>query len=176
MANFNFAIKVILRHEGGLVDNPADPGGVTNYGICFRLIKTEGIDIDRDGDVDADDIRNITREQASAIFKERFWDANNYGSIGDDVLATKIFDVCVNTGPKQAHVIVQRALCALGRQVTVDGALGPKSWAAIHACDPKKLTQAICEAQAAFYIALASKRPQLSQFLKGWLKRASWAG
>jgi len=33
---FDQAVEVILKHEGGLADNPNDPGGITNFGISKR--------------------------------------------------------------------------------------------------------------------------------------------
>jgi lysozyme family protein len=174
MSEFAVALPIILAHEGGLVDNPADPGGVTDFGISLRFLQEHGLDLNGDGDVDGDDIRGLTHDQAGDIYRHYFWDANDYSRIADQTLATKVFDVCVNSGPHQAHTLVQRALCAVGQIVTVDGALGAKSFAAIAAADAAKLTQAICDAQADFYRNLAKQKPQLAQFLSGWLKRAAW--
>jgi lysozyme family protein len=62
MSDFNQAVKVILQHEGGYVDNPNDPGGATNYGISLRFLADhpESGDFNGDGEVDAEDIANMT--------------------------------------------------------------------------------------------------------------------
>ena len=43
MEEFNRAVKKVLHHEGGYVNDPSDPGGETKYGISNKsgtLIKT----------------------------------------------------------------------------------------------------------------------------------------
>lgn len=41
MSDFNLAIPSVLRHEGGLVDDSSDPGGITNFGISKRCLSPE---------------------------------------------------------------------------------------------------------------------------------------
>ena len=57
MADFQLALAFTLKQEGGLVDNPADPGGLTNYGIALNVHP----------ELTADDIRTMTPERAAAI-------------------------------------------------------------------------------------------------------------
>ena len=33
--NFNRSVEAVLKHEGGFVNHPADPGGATNKGITI---------------------------------------------------------------------------------------------------------------------------------------------
>ncbi|MGR3585419.1 MAG: glycosyl hydrolase 108 family protein, partial [Pseudooceanicola nanhaiensis] len=54
----------ILRREGGYVNDPGDPGGATNFGVTVHTMRRLGLDLDGDGDVDAADVRRLTREQA----------------------------------------------------------------------------------------------------------------
>jgi hypothetical protein len=82
--NFSRAYGVVVGIEGGLVDDPADPGGLTKYGISKRQYP----------DVD---IRNLTLEQAKAIYLRDYWnthdlDALEYGK------ALLVFDTAVNGG------------------------------------------------------------------------------
>lgn len=174
MADFNSAVAIILLHEGGLVSDAADPGGITNYGISLRFLQEHDLDENQDGEVDGDDIKGLTHDEAADLYRRYFWMANGYDHIDDQTLATKIFDVCVNAGAKRAHILLQRALNALGANLPEDGQLGPTTWAALRGAAPADLTQAICAAQANFYRNLVQEKPQLAKFLAGWLKRAAW--
>lgn len=174
MANFAAAIPHVLAHEGGFVNDPKDPGGATNYGISLRWLSTQGLlgDFDADGDVDADDIRKMTRAQATEIYRTKWWNAYGYGSIDSQAVATKVFDLSVNMGPKQAHKLLQRALNRLGQPLTADGILGPKTLRATNQAKEHVLLAHLRDEAGNFYTDLANRRPELSKFLRGWLRRA----
>jgi lysozyme family protein len=72
MAVFETAIDVVLRHEGGFVNNVHDSGGATNFGISLRFLRDypgDG-DFDGDGDVDIDDIRKMTLTDAKRVYRK----------------------------------------------------------------------------------------------------------
>ena len=91
MADFNKAIAIILKHEGGYVNDPDDPGGETNMGITKR-------------DFPHLDITNLTVEQAKEIYKEKYWDTINGDDITNQTVATQIFDFGVNAGVNVHHL------------------------------------------------------------------------
>ena len=37
MSNFDKCLQIILHHEGGYVNHPEDPGGMTNLGVTKRV-------------------------------------------------------------------------------------------------------------------------------------------
>lgn len=78
MANYQLIIPIILKHEGGLTDDPYDRGGITNYGISLKFAQStkdkELLDIDKDGDIDREDIKKLTKERAIEVYKKHFWD------------------------------------------------------------------------------------------------------
>jgi lysozyme family protein len=164
MASFDLAIPTVLEHEGGLSENPSDPGGATKYGISLRYLQSENLDIDRDGDVDADDIRALTREQAVQLYRSKFW---MYEWVKDQSVATKLLDMAVNMGPKQAHKLLQ---AALGLQE--DGVIGPETQHATNGAKPENLLRELRARVAAFYCKLVLHRPRLTVFLLGWMRRA----
>lgn len=174
MASFAAAIPETLRFEGGYVDDPADPGGATDYGISLRFLKGELLDLDHDGDVDADDVRGLTPEAASEIYRHFFWDRFGYGRIADQRVANKVFDAGVNIGPPRAIRLLQRSLCACGHPVEVDGSFGDKTLAAVNGSDPVRLLREMCQEHATYYRTLVELKPQLGKFLKGWLRRAHY--
>lgn len=168
-AQFEYAVNVVLEHEGGYVNDPKDPGGATQWGISLRFLKQLGHevgDLDGDGDIDVDDIRSMTREQAVAIYRERFWDKYRYGEIDDLALATKVFDLAVNMGSNRAHRLLQRALHAVGqRDVVVDGILGSKTRKAANAACPGALLAALRSEAAGYYRSLVLRDPTVRRFL-----------
>ena len=178
MADFDQAIGTVLAHEGGLADDPDDPGGITNFGISLRFLRATGDlllgDVDGDGDLDGDDIRAMTAERAARLYKAHFWDVWGYGRIADQAVATKVFDTAVNVGPAEANRILQRAVNEVGTAgLDVDGVLGPKTLAAVNAADPGRLLGALRAEQATFYGDLVDRNPRLGKYLKGWLRRAA---
>jgi lysozyme family protein len=124
-------------------------------------------DFDKDGDVDAADIRAMTEAQAAAIYKSQWWDRYRYGDIHDQAVATKVFDLSVNMGPVRAHSLLQQALRSADKPVPVDGEMGPKTIAAVNAAEPRILLAALRSEAGGFYRKLDKRA-----FLAGWLRRA----
>lgn len=128
--NFEKAVKVILKNEMGFVNNPFDPGGVTNYGISLRFLKGLGYDkdgnldgdIDQDGDVDKDDIAALTPAKAEQFYYDHFWKKLRCDNIECEMLRLHMFDMGVNAGTKRAAKIVQELLT-----IKEDGIIGPIS-------------------------------------------------
>jgi lysozyme family protein len=36
-SNFNRSLLLLLKHEGGYVNHPSDPGGMTNLGVTAKV-------------------------------------------------------------------------------------------------------------------------------------------
>lgn len=181
-----FAIARTLPLEGGLVDNPKDPGGITDFGVSLRYALAEVklhpdtvrfFDVDHDGHVDRKDIAGLTQDRAADIFHQCWWIPGWYANLQPDLIAWKCFDIAVNTGPNRAALLLQKALSATGSPVPIDGSIGPRSVMAVAAQAAKDkgaaLLAAIRREQADFYRGLAAREPDLKLFLKGWLNRAA---
>ena len=179
MSNFETAITILLKHEGGFVNNVHDAGGITNYGVSLRFLKDhpELGDFDHDGDVDADDIKNMSEDDAKNVYKTCWWDKFNYGLINDQTIATKTFDYSVNMGAKRAHIILQTALnTAFNLNLTCDGSLGKMSFSAINNIisddDKQQFISAYSDATWEFYKKLITNNPDYEEFRNGWKNRA----
>lgn len=177
MADFMTAHQFAAKWEGGLADHPDDPGGMTNYGISLRWLRSEGPnvgDIDGDGDIDADDIRALTYKRAAALFREKFWDAYRLGEL-PQLAATCHYDCAVNTGPRQATLLTQRACNRLvgpyGTKLVVDGIFGANTRAFLMKHTTLKLVDTMIALREDFYRDLAAAKPELAVFEKGWLNR-----
>lgn len=111
MSNFQTLIERVLGHEGGYVNDPADPGGETKWGISKRSYPHLNI-------------ATLTRQEAISIYKKDFWDPLKADRLHDGV-AYQLLDSAVNSGINQSIRFLQRAL-----GVADDGIFGPASLAA----------------------------------------------
>jgi len=180
MSTFEAAIPVVMQHEGGWVDNPADPGGETNWGWSTLTIKRLGLtaaDLGIPGPLFTPGyLKKMPKAKAEELYRIHFWDKFGYGNVADQTAATKMVDSAINMGPKRAAEFAQRACNTLGANppLSVDGSLGAKSWAAINACNPEDFVRAFGDEMAAYYERIILKTPTLGVFRKNWLKRATW--
>lgn len=173
--NFEKALEKTLEHEGGFVNDVDDSGGATNFGISLRFLKAEGyeLDLDNDGDTDAEDMKLLDVDTAGEIYKEYFWDKWGYDSIRHADVAAKMFDMSVNMGARQAHKITQRACNKMGMNLVVDGIAGTQTRNTINSIDnADALLEGLKMEQVAFYNRLVEQKPVLNKFIKGWTRRA----
>lgn len=145
------AIDFVLSYEGGLVDNPADPGGLTNFGISSRSYPSV-------------DIRNLTREEASNIYRRDYWNSV-HGDELPEALAIATFDAAVNQGPGTAKRMLQVAL-----RVGVDGIIGPKTIKAAHDGGLGAVVRFLSE-RAVRYHETMRDVPGLNVFAHNWYFR-----
>lgn len=157
---FNKAIKTVLKHEGGYVNNPTDPGGETKYGISKRSYPYLNI-------------ATLSVDDAIDIYYKDWWSKYNFDTFIHPTLAGKMFDTAVNMGMKRAIKLLQRALTSVGNQDIIDdGIIGSKTINAMNNSNEKELLAAFRSEQASYYRVLITKKPKYSVFKKGWLKRA----
>lgn len=174
MSEFLAAWPTVLRHEGGYVNNPNDPGGATKYGISLRWLKAQGLHGDVNGDlvVDIRDIQALTLDTAAAFYRVQWWDKYQFGRLQAQPIATKLFDTAVNIGTPRAVTFAQQAVFVVGgATIDTDGQLGPNSILAINSSPATALLAAFQGLQAEYYRRLA-QNPKLAGFLAGWLNRA----
>lgn len=162
-ADFSAAVERVLADEGGFVENAADPGGATNFGISAR----EYPDLD---------IAHLTRNAAIAIYYRDWWLKYDFGRL-PSAIAAKTFDLAVNIGPGHAITCMQRALRATGHAVREDGAIGDRTARAAAMAPGDALLAALRSEAAGYYRAVAAltrgaRDDDDLEFLNGWLKRA----
>ena len=174
---FDKAITFSLKWEGGRNFNiingkpvikgnaKADLGGATAYGITWATLKNAH----KAGIVSHDDICKLTVDEAKLIYKKNFWDRYGWEQFEYPV-ALCCLDCCINHG--RFASILQRAVIDCGQLVIVDGKFGPKTFAALKACEPLKLAKAIYNQRKKYYEKLITRNPSQEKFRKGWFKRA----
>lgn len=166
MANVEKLAPLILKWEGGFVNDPDDLGGATNMGVTIGAWKSCGYDKDGDGDIDVDDLHLLTREDViNRVLKPHYWDRWKADLIQNQPLANILVDWVWASG---AHgiKIPQRLL-----GVTVDGIVGPKTIAAVNSRNPRELFDLIKIARFDFIEDICRKRPANNKFRRGWLNR-----
>ncbi len=151
MAKFELAIPLTLRNEGDLVDNSADPGGLTNFGLSKRSYPNL-------------DIRHLTVEQATEIYRRDFW---KFDGINDQALANKIFDMSVNMGA-MAFRVLQRSL-----GMPLNDIYSSKVEAAVNNSEPVSLLAHYKAELASHYRWIVQQNPKEAIFLPNWLRRAA---
>ena len=173
------AAGFVRKWEGGYVDDPADPGGVTKYGVSLRWLRAIGLDVDHDGDVDADDVRALTPELALDLFRQRFWNGLYLDEV-PGLPAVAIFDAAVNCGMVRSVRLAQQC-CNFypGLHLIEDGTFGPVTRARIESIvlDNPQAERAfaarLLSAREQFYRNLVQRKPELAKFLNGWINRVN---
>lgn len=161
MANFLDAIDKVLEHEGGFVNNPLDTGGATNYGITQRVY---GAYVGRK--VSVDEMKNMPKGNAVAIYKKNYWDKIQGDKIKDYAVAFTLFDQAVNRGISGAVKQAQKIL-----NITQDGVAGSGFVYALNAASPKTFLDQYLAASEQAYRNIVANNPSQATFLKGWLNR-----
>jgi lysozyme family protein len=157
-SNWDQSFKQMLASEGGYVNHPSDPGGMTNLGVTKRVWEEW---VGRESN--EKEMRSLTPEMVEPLYKRKFWDACKCDELptGVDYL---VFDFAVNAGPGRSAKILQTAV-----GVPADGGIGPITLAAVKAQDPTELIQKFSDAKEDFYRSLIT----FETFGKGWLNRVA---
>ncbi len=156
--NFAQSFELVLKSEGGFVNNPKDPGGMTNLGCTKRVWEafvghavTEA------------DMRALLPADVQPIYKTNYWDAVNcdHLPLGLDYV---VFDCSINSGPVRAAKILQGAL-----QLPRSGSVDTETLAAANAADRMELIQKYQETRLAFLHGLST----WDDFGRGWSNRVA---
>jgi len=156
--NFDDALKAILHHEGGYVNHPSDPGGMTNLG-CTKRVWEEWVG----HPVDEKTMRGLTPADVAPLYKTKYWDKIK----GDDLptgVDYAVFDAAINSGPGRAAKWLQQAVGAVP-----DGAIGAGTLAKVAAMDAEDIVEKYQATRLAFMQSL----PTWDTFGKGWSRRVT---
>jgi lysozyme family protein len=141
------AVELILKHEGGYVNHPSDPGGETNWGISKRAYPQL-------------DIKNLSRNDAIAIYRRDYWERCRCDEL-PGAMALSVFDFAVNAGVRRAIITLQRSI-----GVRDDGILGPITMTHAKQSDRGAVIR-YAELRISFYRGLKT----WATFGRGWTAR-----
>jgi lysozyme family protein len=150
--NFDQALAIVLKHEGGYVNHPSDPGGETNFGITKAVAQRNGYH---------GDMRDIPMDVVARIYRKGYWDAVRADEMPQEVRYA-VFDAAVNSGPGQAIRWLQRAV-----NVKDDGVLGPQTLLAVRMQNPEVLLRRVLAQRLKFMSGLSN----WPAFSRGWARR-----
>ena len=159
IANLEQAMKLVLAHEGGYSNHPADPGGATNLGVTQKVYDAYR---QRKGQK-LQSVRAIGTEEVNTIYKRQYWDAVKADDLPSG-LDYAVFDYAVNSGPARAIKDLQRVV-----GVAVDGVVGNVTLAAIQQQDVFAIIDGLCERRMAFLRSLKTWKT----FGRGWASRVA---
>lgn len=168
-------IDDVITTEGGYVNDPADAGGETNYGITLAVARANGY---------IGEMKKMPRHVAVSIYTQRYVKAPRFDHILalNTEIGIELIDTGVNMGPTQAAMFLQRWLNALNdtgsryQPLFVDGRLGEISSAALEAYlkwrgkdGQKVLLNALNSSQALRYLEISESKASQKKFLFGWM-------
>jgi lysozyme family protein len=159
ISNWQKSFELMLKSEGGFVNHPSDPGGMTNLGVTKATWENW---VGRESD--EAEMRGLTPEKVEPLYKKKYWDAVRGDEIENGGVAYLLFDFAVNAGVGRSIKTLQTAV-----GVTPDGGFGPMTMAAVQAIDPVELIEKFSQAKEDFYRSLTT----FSTFGKGWLNRVA---
>lgn len=162
MADFLPAFDAMIQNEGGykLTSVKGDRGGQTYAGIARKRWP------DWVGWIDIDHGEIPETEQVRAFYRRNFWDRVRGDDIEHQDIARNLFDFAVNAGPVTAIKLAQIVVGTAS-----DGALGPKTLAALNAADPAHFVALYALAKIARYRDIVTKDRSQAKFLLGWVNR-----
>lgn len=183
MADVKKLSPLVSRWEGGFVNDNTDKGGATNMGITLKTWQSIGYDKDGDGDIDANDVRLLTRDDFHPVLKQ-YWNRWRGDYIKNQSIANILVD-WVWTSGKWGVIIPQRLL-----GLSDDGIVGTKTLSAVNSADPKEFFNKVFQAKKSFFEDIAenslkayekkiqrkaTQKEKLEftqyRFLDGWLNR-----
>jgi len=164
--NWEMFFDMLMKHEGGFTDDQKDRGnsqgdGHGNEGSTMLGVTSKNWARHTGKPAPKDVMKALTKDDVKPLYKKNYWDAVKADQLpsGVDISCA---DLCVNAGPKQASVILQRAVGA-----TADGKIGPMTIKATYDRPVKEVLDNYYQGREGFY----RKLDDYSHFGRGWSRR-----
>lgn len=159
--NFEKAFRAVLKHEGGFVNHPDDPGGMTNLGVTRTVWQNWN-----GRKVSEQEMRALTPQDVEPLYRGRFWNPIRGDELPSGV-DYAVFDAAVNSGTVRAIKWLQQAV-----GIEPDGKFGPRTMAAVAEKEPDEIVEEVCARRMAFLQRL----PIWKVFGRGWRNRVAEVG
>jgi lysozyme family protein len=152
--SFKECLDLVLKSEGGWVNNPKDPGGETNLGVTKRVWEEYvGHPVES--------LKKLTKEDVAPLYELKYW-RPCYAEVLPRGLDFVMFSMAVNAGPGRAVKLLQSVIGCVP-----DGVIGPRTRRLISDSNSATLITKFSEARREYYRTLKT----FPIFGKGWLSR-----
>ena len=168
MSDFEVALDLILKHEGGFTSDTLDNGNKLpdgRLGSTMLGVTQKNWENFLGKKVTHDDMKALTKSDVAEFYKKNYWDLCKCSQIKVGV-SYVVMDLSVNAGVKRAVATAQQAAGC-----TVDFIMGPRTLGAINDCDSREFIEKFSNAKTEFYKGLVNTKPDQARFLLGWLNR-----
>lgn len=159
IGNFPACLAITRKWEGGDVNHPKDPGGLTSRGVT----QARGAAYRKKRRLSYKSVTEWTDGEVDEFYRLEFW----YPVRGDQLPAgvdLSTWDYGVNSGTSRSVKKLQKVV-----GVAQDGKIGTITLDAIAARDPAAIVVAHCDARLTFLRGLSI----WSTFGKGWARRVA---
>lgn len=156
-------IDGVLHREGGFVNDAADKGGATNYGITAATL---GLHRQLGRPATVEEVKAMTVAEARDIYRQRYVVAPGFETLPAWAIPILVDDA-VLSGPKAAVTTLQQVL-----GVPADGVLGPKTRQALAVKDPQAFVRDFAKARVLRFARIVQGNPAQARFIVGWCARA----
>lgn len=162
MSSIEQMIAHVIDREGGYVNNSSDRGGPTKYGITLATLHDW-----RKCPVSLYDVQQLTVDEATKIYRKRYFDDPGISAITDQPVLEELFDYGITSGPGTAVKALQKAL-----DVPTDGAIGPVTLRVIrNVTNWPALFWRIKAERLELVLRYIGRDPSQSIFADGWANR-----
>ncbi|MBF4456091.1 hypothetical protein IRT38_12060 [Acinetobacter sp. SK-43] len=174
--NIEQYLDELIKREGGYVNNPADRGGATKYGITEAVARASGF---------KGHMRDLPLVVAKDIYRKQYWISPRFEQVNtiSAAVAEELLDTGVNCGTGFAKPLLQRALNLLNNQgkggwpdLVIDGVYGSATLNALKTYMSKRgregekvLVRVLNIMQGQRYIEICERNPTQEQFFYGWI-------
>ncbi|MEA5259469.1 glycosyl hydrolase 108 family protein [Arcicella aquatica] len=178
-ARFDLFFPHLMKAEGlYFVIIQYDKGGATKFGITLYTylmwcnqtkVVWIGCDKDKNGVLNANDLRVTTLNDVRPIYQKQYWDTYHLSEVDNQAIAEITSDLIVNCGPgvKNKHIkAIQTYL-----KLKPDGVMGTKTIEKINKTNANRLYHFIYQYREKHYLKIGVGKQK--KFLKGWLNRIS---
>jgi len=156
--NFKECLDLVLKSEGGFVNHPSDPGGMTNLGVTKRVWEEY-----TGHEADEKTMRGLTPEKVAPLYEQRYW-RPTYCEVLPRGLDFVVFSMGVNGGPGRAVKLLQQSIGCVP-----DGVVGERTMALIKQSNAADLIAKYSNARRVYYESLKT----FPVFGRGWLSRVN---